>query len=62
MLVMGFWHGLTWYYIAYGLFHGIGLIINDAWIRKKKEINRHRKKKAYHPSFKAGHSMSYVSW
>lgn len=36
MLVMGFWHGLTWYYIAYGLFHGVGLIINDAWIRKKK--------------------------
>ncbi len=20
MLVMGFWHGVTWYYIAYGLF------------------------------------------
>ena len=25
MLIMGFWHGVTWYYIAYGLFHGIGL-------------------------------------
>ena len=23
MLVMGFWHGVTWYYIAYGLFHGL---------------------------------------
>lgn len=29
---------------------------------QEKEINRHRKKKAYHPSFKTGHSMSYVSW
>ena len=43
MLVMGFWHGVTWYYIAYGLFHGLGLVINDAWIRKKKTINKERK-------------------
>ena len=43
MLIMGFWHGLTWYYITYGLFHGIGLVINDAWVRKKKKINRERK-------------------
>ena len=44
MLIMGFWHGVTWYYIAYGLFHGIGLVINDAWIRKKKTLNKERKK------------------
>lgn len=37
MLIMGFWHGLHWYYIAYGLFHGIGLVINDAWLRYKKK-------------------------
>lgn len=37
MLLMGFWHGLTWYYIAYGLFHGVGLVINDAWLRYKKK-------------------------
>lgn len=43
MLIMGLWHGLTWYYIAYGLFHGLGLVINDSWIRKKKEINKRRK-------------------
>ena len=43
MLIMGFWHGLTWYYITYGLFHGIGLVINDAWVRQKKKINRERK-------------------
>ncbi|EHJ56142.1 D-alanyl-lipoteichoic acid biosynthesis protein DltB [Streptococcus urinalis FB127-CNA-2] len=51
MLLMGFWHGLTWYYIVYGLFHGLGLVINDAWLRKKKEINRNRKKKELPPLF-----------
>ena len=45
MLVMGFWHGVTWYYIAYGLFHGLGLVVNDAWLRKKKTINKERKSK-----------------
>lgn len=49
MLVMGFWHGVTWYYIAYGLFHGVGLVINDAWFRKKKKINKERKKKGQEP-------------
>ncbi|PMR65511.1 D-alanyl-lipoteichoic acid biosynthesis protein DltB [Streptococcus intermedius] len=45
MLVMGFWHGVTWYYIAYGLFHGLGLVVNDVWLRKKKTVNKERKKK-----------------
>ncbi|WP_159592291.1 D-alanyl-lipoteichoic acid biosynthesis protein DltB [Streptococcus halichoeri] len=53
MLLMGFWHGLTWYYIAYGLFHGIGLIINDAWLRKKKALNRERKKAGLAPRFES---------
>ena len=35
-LTMGIWHGETWYYIVYGLFHAIGLIVTDAWIRFKK--------------------------
>ncbi|CAW98794.1 TPA: D-alanyl-lipoteichoic acid biosynthesis protein DltB [Streptococcus equi subsp. zooepidemicus] len=62
MLVMGLWHGLTWYYIAYGLFHGIGLIVNDAWLRKKKEINRRRKKQGLKPLFegKVFHALSIV--
>ena len=49
MLVMGFWHGVTWYYIAYGLFHGIGLAVNDAWLRKKKTLNKERKKAGQPP-------------
>ncbi|MTV82289.1 D-alanyl-lipoteichoic acid biosynthesis protein DltB [Secundilactobacillus folii] len=36
-LVMGFWHGLTWYYIVYGLFHAVAIILNDVWLRFKKK-------------------------
>lgn len=36
-LLMGVWHGLTWYYIVYGLFHGLAICVNDAWIRYKKK-------------------------
>ncbi|GFH39759.1 D-alanyl-lipoteichoic acid biosynthesis protein DltB [Pseudolactococcus insecticola] len=49
MTLMGFWHGVTWYYIAYGIFHGVGLIINDWWTRKKKTINKSRKKAGQAP-------------
>lgn len=38
-LIMGFWHGETWYYIVYGIFHACAMITNDAWLRFKK---RHR--------------------
>ncbi|TYL04445.1 D-alanyl-lipoteichoic acid biosynthesis protein DltB, partial [Streptococcus dysgalactiae] len=31
------------------LFHGLGLVINDAWVRKKKIINKERKKKNLPP-------------
>ncbi|VDG20565.1 D-alanyl-lipoteichoic acid biosynthesis protein DltB [Lactiplantibacillus mudanjiangensis] len=37
MLIMGFWHGETWYYIVYGLFHGLAMVVNDAWLRFKKK-------------------------
>lgn len=35
-LIMGVWHGLTWYYIVYGLYHATLICLNDAWIRFKK--------------------------
>ncbi|WP_438837934.1 D-alanyl-lipoteichoic acid biosynthesis protein DltB [Streptococcus pluranimalium] len=62
MTVMGFWHGITWYYICYGIFHGIGLIVTDAWIRKKKAINRQRQKKGLSPRFtsKLYHCLAIV--
>lgn len=35
-LIMGFWHGVTWYYVVYGLFHATAIILNDIWLRFKK--------------------------
>ena len=44
MLLMGFWHGITWFYIAYGLFHGIGLsLMMPGFVRKKHSIRNERK-------------------
>ncbi|MGM0124563.1 D-alanyl-lipoteichoic acid biosynthesis protein DltB [Enterococcus sp. AZ194] len=36
-LIMGVWHGLTWYYVLYGLYHALLICGNDAWIRFKKK-------------------------
>ncbi|WP_460022861.1 D-alanyl-lipoteichoic acid biosynthesis protein DltB [Lactovum odontotermitis] len=36
MLLMGLWHGLTWYYVLYGLYHALLMIGYDAWLRLKK--------------------------
>lgn len=36
-LLMGIWHGLTWFYIAYGIYHALWICLNDAWIRYKKK-------------------------
>ncbi|BEJ52776.1 D-alanyl transfer protein DltB [Lentilactobacillus buchneri subsp. silagei] len=41
MLIMGFWHGETWYYITYGLYHGFAMVINDTWLRFKKKHQDH---------------------
>lgn len=37
MLLMGLWHGETWFYILYGLVHGLALVANDWWIDLKKK-------------------------
>ncbi|MDR3306039.1 MAG: D-alanyl-lipoteichoic acid biosynthesis protein DltB [Clostridiales Family XIII bacterium] len=36
-LLMGLWHGITWYYIAYGLYHAAMICLTDAWLRFKKK-------------------------
>lgn len=36
-LIMGVWHGLTWYYLVYGLFHATLICGTDAWLRFKKK-------------------------
>ena len=43
MIFMGFWHGLSWSYIAYGFYHGI-LMAAFEWYQRNlnfiKNINR----------------------
>ncbi|WP_071131855.1 D-alanyl-lipoteichoic acid biosynthesis protein DltB [Enterococcus timonensis] len=36
-LLMGVWHGLTWYYLAYGLYHATWIVLCDSWGRFKKK-------------------------
>ena len=36
--IMGIWHGLTWYYITYGLYHAILFIAFDIFERKNKKL------------------------
>ena len=38
--LMGIWHGLTWYYIVYGLYHAVLFNIFDAFTRWKKKDPR----------------------
>ena len=35
MVLMGFWHGANWVFVAWGLFHGILLAIYGVWFLKK---------------------------
>ncbi|MEY8446306.1 D-alanyl-lipoteichoic acid biosynthesis protein DltB [Enterococcus ratti] len=48
-LLMGVWHGLTWYYIVYGLYHASLICLTDVWLRFKK------KHKKYLPSNRFTH-------
>jgi D-alanyl-lipoteichoic acid acyltransferase DltB (MBOAT superfamily) len=31
MLLIGLWHGITWNFAAWGLWHGLGLFIHNRW-------------------------------
>ncbi len=45
MGLMGLWHGTAWYYLVYGFYHGVLLILNDLterWNKKKKWWNLDR--------------------
>ena len=42
MLVMGFWHGIAWCYIAYGLYHGVLLAATQAMQKRWGFYKRHR--------------------
>ena len=45
MLIMGFWHGLTSYYIIYGIYQGTVLILTDIFNRKSKFYKENKKKR-----------------
>lgn len=45
MLIMGFWHGINSYYIIYGLYQGIVLVLTDIYERKSKFYKKHKKEK-----------------
>lgn len=38
MLIAGLWHGAAWGYIAFGGFHGVGLVINHLGRRRKIKL------------------------
>lgn len=45
MLVMGLWHGLYGFYIIYGLYQGVVLVLTDILQRKWKFYKKHKKDK-----------------
>lgn len=47
MLVMGMWHGLTFSYILYGLYHGILLALTEIFQKKSKFYKKFKKKTWY---------------
>ena len=43
MLVMGFWHGIAWCYIGYGVYHGVLLAATQAMQKRWGFYKRHRR-------------------
>lgn len=47
MLIMGVWHGVTVYYILYGLYHGILLALTEIYQKKSKFYAANKNKNWY---------------
>ena len=47
MFVMGIWHGISFWYITYGLYHGIILAIVEIYQKKSSFYKNNKKKKWY---------------
>lgn len=47
MFVMGIWHGLTPYYILYGLYHGVLLALTEVYQKKSGFYKKNKKKRWY---------------
>ena len=47
MTVMGAWHGLTPYYLLYGLYHGLLLAASEVYHKKSQFYKKYKKSKLY---------------
>lgn len=47
MTIMGAWHGLSFHYILYGVYHGVLLAITEVYQKKSKFHKKHKKEKWY---------------
>lgn len=45
MFIMGLWHGFTVYYILYGIYQGVILVLTDIYQRKSLFYKKHKKDK-----------------
>ncbi len=59
MLVMGLWHAVDLNWLAWGLYHGTGLVILSRWERWKKKRRKARKKAGLPP---AASYEKYTRW
>jgi D-alanyl-lipoteichoic acid acyltransferase DltB (MBOAT superfamily) len=59
MLVMGLWHAVDLNWLAWGLYHGTGLVILSRWERWKKARRKKRKKAGLPP---AASYEKYTRW
>lgn len=47
MTLMGIWHGLSWYYVLYGIYHGLLLGITEIYQKKSKFYKKYKDYKLY---------------
>ena len=47
MTLMGIWHGLELHYIAYGVYHGVLLVIAELYQKKSRFYKLHKRDKVY---------------
>ena len=38
MTIAGLWHGAAWTFVIYGAMHGLAIVINHTWKKKKKKM------------------------